>query len=94
MELFFSMKKPDYTVQTRQKRPFRNSTRRFFHIRPTLRTLPHRINTSSALSLTICAEFPSTMTLSSKIGLTTSSQPNRRISSSVGSKTCPNVERQ
>jgi hypothetical protein len=26
---------------------------RFFHIRPTLRTFPHRITTSSALSLTI-----------------------------------------
>jgi hypothetical protein len=28
---------------------------RFFHIRPTLRTLPHFITTSSALSPTICA---------------------------------------
>jgi hypothetical protein len=37
------------------------------------------------------AEFPSTRTLSSKIGSTDSSRPNRRISSSVGSKTCPNV---
>jgi histone-lysine N-methyltransferase SETMAR len=33
------------------------------------------------------AEFPSTPTLSSKIGSTNSSRPNRRISSSVGSKT-------
>jgi hypothetical protein len=30
----------------------------------------HRITTSSAISPTICAEFPSTMTLSSKIGST------------------------
>jgi hypothetical protein len=43
---------------------------------------------------TFCAEFPSTMTLTSKIGSMTSSWPNRRISSSVGSKTCPNVGRQ
>jgi hypothetical protein len=40
------------------------------------------------------AEFPSTTMLSSKIGSTTSSRPNRRISSSVGSKTCPNVGKQ
>jgi hypothetical protein len=40
------------------------------------------------------AEFPPTTTLSSKIGLTTSSWPNRRIFSSVGSKTCLNVGRQ
>jgi hypothetical protein len=40
------------------------------------------------------AEFPSTMTLISKIGSTNSLRPNRRISSSVGSKTCPNVGRQ
>jgi histone-lysine N-methyltransferase SETMAR len=40
------------------------------------------------------AEFPSTPTLSSKIGSTTYSRPNRRISSIVGSKTCPNVGRQ
>jgi hypothetical protein len=66
---------------------------RFFHTRPTLRTLPHRITTSSALSPTICPEFPSRTTLSSKIGSTTSSRPNWRISSSVGSKTCPNVGR-
>jgi histone-lysine N-methyltransferase SETMAR len=32
------------------------------------------------------AEFPSTTTLSSKIGSTTSSRPDRRISSSVGWK--------
>jgi hypothetical protein len=67
---------------------------RFLHIRPTLWTLPHRINTSSALSPTIWAEFPSTTTLSSKIGSTNSARPNRRISSSVGSKTCSNVGRQ
>jgi histone-lysine N-methyltransferase SETMAR len=36
---------------------------------------------------------PSTATLSSKIG-SASSRPNQRISSSVGSKTCPNVGRQ
>jgi hypothetical protein len=54
--------------------------------------LTHRI-TSYALSPTICAEFPSTTTLSSKIGSTNSSQPNRGISSSVGSKKCPNVGR-
>jgi hypothetical protein len=47
-----------------------------------------------SFSPTLCAEFPSTTTLSSKIGWTTSSRPNRRISSSVGSKTCPNVRRQ
>jgi hypothetical protein len=29
--------------------------------------------------------------LSSKIGSTNSLRPNRRISSSMGSKTCPNV---
>jgi hypothetical protein len=47
-----------------------------------------------SLSNNLCgAEFPST-TLSSEIGSTTSSQPNRRISSSVGSKACPNVGRQ
>jgi histone-lysine N-methyltransferase SETMAR len=40
------------------------------------------------------AEFPSSTTLSSKIGSMGSSRPNRRISSSVGSKTCPNVGRQ
>jgi histone-lysine N-methyltransferase SETMAR len=40
------------------------------------------------------AEFPSTTTLSSKIGSTTSSRPNLWISSSVGSKACPNVGRQ
>jgi hypothetical protein len=67
---------------------------RYFHIRPTHRTLPHGITTSFALSPTICAEFPSTTTLSSKIGSTTSSRPNRQISSSVGSKTYPNVGRQ
>jgi hypothetical protein len=50
-----------------------------------------RITGSSALSPTVCSEFPSTTTLSSKIGSTISSRPNRRISSSVGSKTCPNV---
>jgi hypothetical protein len=60
---------------------------RFFHIRPTLRALLHRITTSSALSLQQSARR-------SKIGLTTSSRPNRRISSSVGSKTCLNVGRQ
>jgi hypothetical protein len=43
-----------------------------------------------SLSPTICAVFPSTTTLSSKI----SSRPNRRISSSVGSKIWPNVGRQ
>jgi hypothetical protein len=37
------------------------------------------------------AEFPSTTTLSSKIGSTTSSGLNRRISSGVGSKTYPKV---
>jgi hypothetical protein len=42
----------------------------------------------------ICAEFPSTTTLGSKIGSTNSSRPNRRISSSVGLETCPNVGRQ
>jgi hypothetical protein len=47
-----------------------------------------------SLSPTICAEFPSTTTLSSKIGTTNSSRTNRRIYSSVGSKTCPNVGRQ
>jgi hypothetical protein len=92
MEWFFSMTTPDHTLQTWRERPFRNSTGRFFHIRPTLRTLPHLISTSSALSPTICVEFPS-MTLSSKIGWTTSSQPNQRISSRVGAKTCPNVGR-
>jgi histone-lysine N-methyltransferase SETMAR len=40
------------------------------------------------------AEFPSATMLSSKIGSTTSSRPNRRVSSSVGSKTFPNVGRQ
>jgi hypothetical protein len=65
---------------------------RFFHIRPTLRTLPHRITTSSALSPTICAEFPSTTTLSSKIGSTISSRPNRRISSSVDRKPARTLE--
>jgi hypothetical protein len=49
---------------------------------------------SSALSPTTCEEFPTTTTLGSKIGSTTSSRPNRRISSSAGSKTCPNVGRQ
>jgi hypothetical protein len=52
---------------------------RFFHIRPTLWTLPHRITASSALSPTICVEFPSTTTLSSKIGSTTSSRQKRGI---------------
>jgi hypothetical protein len=94
IEWFFSMTTPDHTLQTRRKRPFRNSTGRLFNIHPTLRTLPHRITTSSALSPTIFAEFPSTTTLSSKIGSKTSSRPNRRISSSVGSKSCPNVGRQ
>jgi hypothetical protein len=47
-----------------------------------------------SLSPTIFAEFPLTTTLSSKIGSTNSSRPNRRISSSVGWKTCPNVWRQ
>jgi hypothetical protein len=61
---------------------------------PYSRTLPHRITTSSAPCPTICAEFPSTTTLSSKIGSTTSSRKNRRISSSVGWKPYPNVERQ
>jgi hypothetical protein len=51
---------------------------KFFHIRPTLCTLPHRIPTSSALSPTICVEFPSTTTLSSKIGPTTSSRKPAR----------------
>jgi hypothetical protein len=46
------------------------------------------------LSPTICTEFPSTMMLSSKIGSTTFSRPNWRISSSVGSKTCLNVGRE
>jgi hypothetical protein len=55
--------------------------------------LPHRITTSFALSPTICAEFTSTTTLSSEID-SSSKRPNRRISSSVGSKTCPNVGRQ
>jgi hypothetical protein len=49
MEWFFSMTTLDHTLQTWRKRPFRNSTTRFFHIRPTLRTLPHRITTFSAL---------------------------------------------
>jgi hypothetical protein len=40
-----------------------------------------------SLSPTICAEFPSTATLSSKIGSTTSSRPNRRSYSSMGLKT-------
>jgi hypothetical protein len=66
----------------------------FFHIRPTLQILLYRITTSSAFSPTICAEFPSTVTLGSKIVSPNSSRPNRRISPSVGSKTCPNVERQ
>jgi hypothetical protein len=43
---------------------------------------------------TICAEFPSATTLSSKIDSTTSSRPNRGISLSVGLKSCPNVGRQ
>jgi histone-lysine N-methyltransferase SETMAR len=47
-----------------------------------------------SLSPTFCAEFPSTMRHSSKIDSTTSSRPNRRISSSVGSKTSSNVGRQ
>jgi transposase len=41
----------------------------------------------------ICAEFPSTTTLSSKIVSTTSSRPNRRISSTAVSKTYPGVGR-
>jgi hypothetical protein len=94
MEWFFNMTTPDHTLHTWRKRPFRNWTGRFFHIRPTLRTLSRRITTSSALSPTIWAEFPSTTTLSSKIGSRNSSRPNRRISSSLGSKTCPNVGRQ
>jgi hypothetical protein len=72
----------------------RNSNGRSFHILPTLRTLPHRITAPFALSPTISAEFLSTTTLNSKIGSTISSQPNRRISSSVESKTCSNVGRQ
>jgi hypothetical protein len=48
MEWFFSMTTPDHTLQTWRKWPFRNSTGRFFHILPTLRTLPHRITTSWA----------------------------------------------
>jgi hypothetical protein len=67
---------------------------RFFHHRPTLRTFTHRIVMSSALSPTICEEFPSTTTLSSKICSTIYSRSNRRISSSVGSKTYLNVRRQ
>jgi hypothetical protein len=39
-------------------------------------------------------EFSSTTTLSSKIGSSNSSPPNRRISSSLGSKTFPDVGRQ
>jgi hypothetical protein len=44
-----------------------------------------------SLSPTICPEFPSTATLCSKIFSTISSLTNRRISSSVESRTCPNV---
>jgi hypothetical protein len=94
-EWFFSMTTPEHTLQTWRKRPFRNSTGRLFHIRPTLWTFPHRIFTFFALSPTICEEFPSTTALSSKIGSTTnSSRPNRRISSSMGSKTWPDFGKQ
>jgi hypothetical protein len=44
-----------------------------------------------SLSSTICVEIPLTTTLSSRIGSTISSQPTRRISSSVRSETCPNA---
>jgi hypothetical protein len=37
----------------------------------------------------LCAEFPSTTTLSSKIGSTTSSRPNRRVSSNRGIENLP-----
>jgi hypothetical protein len=46
------------------------------------------------LSLQQSALFPSTTSLSSKTGSTSSSRPNGRISSDVGSKICPNVGRQ
>jgi hypothetical protein len=52
---------------------------------------PSDYHLSLSLSPIICAEFPSTTTLSSKIGSTTSSQPKQRFCSSVGSETCPNV---
>jgi hypothetical protein len=51
MEWFFNLTKPDHTLLTWRMRLFRHSTGRFFHIHHTLRTLPHRISTSSALSL-------------------------------------------
>jgi hypothetical protein len=82
-----------WRLATHCKHDERNSIGRFFHIRPTLWTLPQRITTYSALSPTICMEFPSTKTLSSKIGSMTSSRPNWQISSSVGSKTYQNVRR-
>jgi hypothetical protein len=67
MDWFFSMTTPDHTLQTWRQWPFRKWTGRFLHIHPTLRICPHRITTSSALSPTICAEFPSTTTLRPKL---------------------------
>jgi hypothetical protein len=53
------------------KAAIQERTERFFYIRP----MPHRHTTSSALSPTVRAEFPSTTTTSSKIGSTNSSLP-------------------
>jgi hypothetical protein len=67
---------------------------RFFYIRPTLRTLPHRITTSSALSQTICAEFPSNNDAELQNWLDEFIMAKPEDFFKHGSKTCPNVGRQ
>jgi hypothetical protein len=49
MELFFSMTTSEHTANM-TKVAIQELIGRFFNIRPTFRTLPHRIITSSALS--------------------------------------------
>jgi hypothetical protein len=87
MEWFFSMTMPDHTHCKHEESG--HSWKRLGDSSTSTLLSGHYpiITTSSALSPTVCAEFPSTTTLSSKIDSTTSSRPNQRTSPSVGSKT-------
>jgi hypothetical protein len=93
MEWFFSMTTPDQTLQTWLRRPFRNrlgvsSTSVLlsgpYHIG--LPPLPLSIHHLSGVSFNNNAELQNWLDDYSRL--------NRRISSSVGTKTCPNVGKQ
>jgi hypothetical protein len=96
MEWFLSMTTPDHTLQTRRKRPFRNSTGIGDSSTSTLLSGPYPIGLPSLpLSLQQSARnFLQQGRWAPKLARRDIHCPNRRISSSVGSKTFANVSRQ